>query len=98
MIVTIPELGYQLRPYSKGPCWQLFELATDCKGSDGEPLPDKWKPCDYYPSTLAHGLSVVLERAARRSPVHSELKAAVAEVRRIALTINAASKRLQEVE
>ena len=81
LIVTIPELGYELRPYGKGPCWQLYELATDRRSREGQTLPDAWLPRESYPSTLEHGLRLILERAARHSKAAGDLEAALAEIR-----------------
>lgn len=90
MRVRIEELGFELRPYGKGPCWQLFEYVTDRTDRAGDPLPDAWLPCECYPSTLEHGLSVIAERAFRISPVSGDLQAARSEVRRVSDAIEAA--------
>jgi hypothetical protein len=96
VIVTIPELGYELRPYAKGTCWQLFEYVTDRANRDGDPLPDTWVACECYPGTLEHGLSVIAEKALRSSPVAGDLRAARTEVRRVSEAISSACAQLGE--
>lgn len=95
MIVTVAEVGMQLRPYQKGPCWQLYELKTARTNRAGEALPDAWLPVECYPSTLEHGLRIIAERAARRSKVADDLKAAVAEVPAIGDAISRAVSALE---
>jgi hypothetical protein len=90
MIVTVESLGLELRPYGKGPCWQLFEFVTDRTSRDGQPLPNAWLSARVYPSTLEHGLRIIAERAVRRSAVAGDLHDALSEVRRIGDVIVAA--------
>jgi hypothetical protein len=88
--VTIPELGIELRPYKKGPCWQLFEFVSERTNRDGGTIPDAWLSAGVYPSTLEHGLRIIAERAARRSAVAGDLHDALSEVQRIGDVIVAA--------
>lgn len=81
MIVTIPELGFELRPYTQGPCWQLFERVTDRTDNEGVALSDSWRSCGIYPSKLEHGFALIRERAARRSKVACDLSGAIRELR-----------------
>ncbi|MDR3686923.1 MAG: hypothetical protein P4L93_08215 [Coriobacteriia bacterium] len=90
MIVTIEELGYQLQPYGKGPCWQLYQFTTNRTTRKGDPLPDEWLRLEFYPTTLERGLQNIAERALRESRVTGDLDAAMAEVRRIGDAITAA--------
>lgn len=78
MIITVPQLGYQLRPYGGGPCWHLFQRVAHRK--DGESLPDSWRSCGVYPSSLESGLKMIRERAARRSKAARDLSAAIREL------------------
>lgn len=57
MNVTIG--NFQLKPYSNGLCWELFEFRP-VKGKDGEV--EKWVSAGVYPSTLTRGLQIVYER------------------------------------
>lgn len=98
MIVTIEELGLQLKPYRGSTCWQLYEYATGRRCKGGNPLPDAWLPVECYPSTLEHGLQVVLERCARRSEVVGGLREAIAEVQRVQKAIETAADRLVSAE
>lgn len=80
MIVTIESLGYQVRAYTKGPCWQLYKwtVPKDSAASAGD-----WRPIDCYPSTLDHALRLIAERVARESDAVTDLPGAIAEIGRI---------------
>jgi hypothetical protein len=67
--MIIEALGLQLRPYTKGPCWQLWKQT---KGH--------WTPCELYPSSVEHGLSIIFERAARESRSDNDLSGALREL------------------
>lgn len=93
MRVTIPELGFELRPYERGSGWQLYEYVRERRNRTGEPLPDAWLPVECYPSSLEHGLRLVAERAARRSQGTLPLRKALRELRVIQELIVAAVER-----
>lgn len=80
MIITIDGLGYQLRPYSKGSCWQLYRLVAGRRDSQGA---SGWRPLECYPSTLESGLLRIAELAARESEACGDLQAALDEVSRL---------------
>lgn len=90
MIVTVSELGYELRPYAAGTCWELFEWTTNRKNRAGESQPDTWRPMGIYPSDLPHACRIILERSARRSKVAGELREVAAEMQRLYDTIGRA--------
>lgn len=83
MIITVKELGLELRPYSKGPCWQLYEWTTGRTDRRGNPLPDEWLPLEYYPTTVERGFELMAERACRRSGVRGDIRSAISEMRSI---------------
>ena len=60
MIYQINE-RYQIRPYSNGLCWEIFEYRTVQKRT-GETVTD-WVSVGKYPQTLQHGLQIIYEMA-----------------------------------
>ena len=94
MIIEVPEIGFALHEYKGSTCWQLYQWATDRKAkATGEPLPDEWVSLEKYPRTLAGGLEMMLEYAARKSTSRGDLEAAVAEVKAASAAIVAAVER-----
>lgn len=73
---------WQLRPYSNGLCWELFEY-REIKPREGEPYND-WVSLGKYPSTLGHGLAIILELALKQGLDVADVKSAADKVERIA--------------
>ena len=95
MIIEVPEIGLALHEYKGSTCWQLYQFATGRKAkATGEALPDEWVAMEKYPRTLAGGLEMMLEYAARKSTTRGDLEAAVAEVNAASAAIVAAVERM----
>lgn len=89
----IVEYGrYQLRPFSNGLCWQLYEWRTVRKGKEDQR--DDWCPIDCYPSSLHGGLFAIYERIVKETPYDQplDLKQAIAQARRIEKELEEAAK------
>jgi hypothetical protein len=84
MNIEIASIGFALRPYKSGECWQLYERR---KGKDGT---EKWMPVEYYPGTVQQGLLHILELSAKRSPARADLRQAISEIQAIREEIIAA--------
>ena len=95
MIIEVPEIGLALHEYKGSTCWQLYQFATGRKAkATGEALPDEWVAMEKYPRTLAGGLEMMLEYAARKSETQTDLEGAILEVRRASQAIVAAVERV----
>lgn len=80
----IVEYGkYQLRPFTNGLCWQLYEWRTVHKGRETQR--EDWCPVDCYPTSLSGGLYTIYERVLKETPYDQplDLKQAVSQARRI---------------
>lgn len=70
--------NWQLRPYSNGLCWELYEY-KEVKPKDSDPYLD-WVFTGKYPSNLSHGLFSIYELALKRgddvTPLEDAMKTA----------------------
>lgn len=72
---------FQLRPYSNGLCWQIWERKTVYKGTPNEH--QEWRALDCYPSSLGYGLVCIYEKVLKRNPDTLTIKQAIKEAKRI---------------
>lgn len=73
--------GFQLRPYSNGLCWQIYEYRTVYKGKPNEHK--AWRPIECYPSSLGYGLVCIYERVLKRKGENVDIRKAIKEAKRI---------------
>lgn len=73
--------NYQLRPYSNGLCWQIWEYRTVYKGKRNEHK--DWCPIECYPSSLGYGLVCIYEKILKEDLGTVEIKQAIKEAKRI---------------
>lgn len=52
---------WQLRPFSNGLCWQLYEFRTVNRGKENQR--NDWVALDCYPTTIGGGLETIYEFA-----------------------------------
>lgn len=78
----IVEIGsYQIRPYSNGLCWELWEH-RDVKKEDGS-VAKEWKSRETYPTSLAGGVRKVVELEARKGNDVCDLEEALARFEKL---------------
>lgn len=74
--------NYELRPYSNGLCWELWEYKT-VTAKDTKEKRKEWVSLGVYPSNLGHGLACIYERELMKQRGTKDLKAAITTAKRL---------------